>query len=452
VVVSTHKDVVCGFCGCLCDDLEVEVENNRIIQVKSACGIGRNKLLHAQSGMATIRINGQSASLQDALDEAARILIAAKNPLIYGLSSASTEAQREAVALTEMLQGTIDNPSSYCHGPSVLAGQQVGVASCTLGEVKNRADLVIFWGANPAESHTRHMMRYSVQAKGLFVPEGRKGRKVVVIDVRPTPTAKQADLFLQCLPGQDFEIATALRALIKGLPLEAPPPQHAQRRRVPGTPFEESGAIAGVPVERWREVAALMKGCRYGVLFFGIGLTQSRGKDLNVEQVLTLVQELNQFTRFHAIPNRGHGNVTGSNQVLAWQTGYPFAVNFSRGYPRYNPGEYSVVDMLMRRDVDAALIVATDPGAHLPQAAVRHLQSIPTIFLEPYENTTSSWAKVVIPVAPMGVGAAGTFYRMDLVSLRLDKLIDFPCPSDEEVLRSIKERIVNAEDRERAGL
>ena len=91
------------------------------------------------------------------------------------------------------------------------------------------------------------------------------------------------------------------------------------------------------------------------------------------------------------------------------------------------------------------------PGPIFP-AAVRHLQSIPTIFLEPYENTTSSWAKVVIPVAPMGVGAAGTFYRMDLVSLRLDKLVDFPCPSDEEVLRSIKERIVNAKDRERAGL
>lgn len=435
--MSVYQDVVCAFCGCLCDDLEVEVENNQITKVKRACLIGRNKLMYSQSDLATIRINGQSASLESALDRATQILTEAKNPLVYGLSSTSTEAQREAIALTDMLKGTIDNPSSYCHGPGVLARQQVGIVTCTLGEVKNRADLVIFWGANPMESHMRHLARYSVQPKGLFMTEGRKGRKVVVIDVRPTPTSKNVDLFLQVTPGQDFEIATALRAMVKGLPLEG---------------VDESGMIAGVPVEQWRKLAVSMKECHYGAVFFGIGLTQSQGKDRNVEQLLNLVAELNQFTRFHALANRGHGNVNGCNQILAWQSGYPLAVNFSRGYPRYNPGEFSVVDLLMRKDVDAALIVATDPGAHLPHAAVQYLQSIPTIFLEPHENITTSWATVVIPVAPVGIGAAGTYYRLDNVPLRLDKLVDFPCPSDEEVLRSIKERVANVKNYQRASL
>lgn len=283
----------------------------------------------------------------------------------------------------------------------------------------------------------RHFGRYSALAKGLFVPEGRKGRKVVVIDVRPTATAKQADVFLQVTPGQDFEIATVLRAIIKGLPLEG---------------LSESSTVAGVPVAKWREVAALMKGCHYGVVLFGIGVTMSQGKDLNAEQILTLVQEMNEFTRFYAIPMRGHGNVNGSNQVLAWQTGYPFAVNLSRGYPRYSPGEFSVVDLLVRGEVDAALIIATDPGAHLPKAAVRHLQSIPTIVLEPHENLTTPWANVVIPVAPAGVGAAGTFYRMDNVALSVKKLVDFPYPSDVDLVRSIKERIADVKDYQRASL
>lgn len=435
--MSIYEDVVCAYCGCLCDDLEVEVENNQITKVKRACLIGRNKLMHSQSDLATTRINGQDVALDTALDEAARILIEARNPLIYGLSSTSTEAQRAAIALAEILKCTIDNPSSYCHGPGVLARQEVGIVTCTLGEVKNRADLVIFWGANPMESHQRHLARYSVQPKGLFVQEGRKDRKVVVIDVRPTPTSKHADMFLQVTPGQDFEIATTLRAMVKGLPLEG---------------IGEAGTLAGVSLDEWQKVAALMKECHYGAVFFGIGLTQSRGKDRNVEQLLSLVAEVNQFTRFHALANRGHGNVNGINQILAWQTGYPFAVNFSRGYPRFNPGEFSVIDMLMRRDVDAALIVATDPGAHLPQAALQYLKSIPTIFLEPHENTTTSWANVVIPVAPVGVGAAGTYYRLDNVPLRLDKLVDFPFRSDEEVLRSIKERVANVKDYQRANL
>ena len=123
--MNTYQDVVCAYCGCLCDDLEVEVENNQITKVKGACLIGRNKLMFSQDHLATTRVNGQEASLEAALDEATRILIKAKNPLVYGLSSTSTEAQREAIALAEMLKCTIDNPSSYCHGPGVMARQCV---------------------------------------------------------------------------------------------------------------------------------------------------------------------------------------------------------------------------------------------------------------------------------------------------------------------------------------
>jgi formylmethanofuran dehydrogenase subunit B len=423
-----HSNVVCTFCGCLCDDLEVEVHGNRVNKVKKACLIGRNKFMHAQSNNPAPSIAGREVSIEETVAEAARILRESKFPLVYGLSSATTEAQRVLVEITELLGGTIDNPSSYCHGPGVMARQQVGLATCTLGEVKNRADLVIFWGCNPLESHMRHLNRYSSQPKGLFTPEGRKGRRIVAIDVRPTPTTKAADQFIQVKPGTTFETATLLRALVRGLRLG----------------IKEDAEVAGVPLSIWRELADAIKGCQYGVIFFGLGVTQCRGRDLNPEQLSVLVREVNDYTRFFAIPMRGHGNVAGCNQVMCWQTGYPLAVNFSRRYPRYNPGEFSVLGHLARKEVDAALIVATDPGAHLPQDSVAYLREIPTIYLEPHNNTTTGWANVVIPVAPAGVGAAGTFYRMDNIPLRARKLVDFPYPSDEQVLRAIQEKIRHA--------
>lgn len=276
------------------------------------------------------------------------------------------------------------------------------------------------------ESHIRHLSRYSAMSKGMYMPNGRKDRKVVVIDVRPTLTSKNADIFLQVTPGQDFEIATVLRALVKGVPLNG---------------LTDESLVGGVALSQWRELAELMKQSKYGVVMFGIGLTQSRGKDLNIQQLNVLVSELNKYTRFYGIAMRGHGNVNGSNQAMVWQTGYPLAVNFNKGYPRFNPGEFSVVDMLHRRDVDAALIIATDPGAHLPHDVVEYLKSIPTIAIEPHENLTTPWATVVIPVAPAGVGAEGTFYRMDNVPLRVKKIVDFPYLSDIEVLQAIKERV-----------
>ena len=87
--------------------------------------------------------------------------------------------------------------------------------SCTLGEVKNRADLIIYWGGNPAECHPRHFTKYTLTQKGKFVPKGRKDRTMVLVDIRETPSAKAADIFLQIRPGKDFEVLTILRALIK---------------------------------------------------------------------------------------------------------------------------------------------------------------------------------------------------------------------------------------------
>ena len=90
-----------------------------------------------------------------------------------------------------------------------------GKVTCTLGEVKNRADFIIYWGGNPAECHPRHFTKYTLTQKGKFVPEGRKGRTMVLVDIRETPSAKAADIFLQIRPGKDFEVLSILRALVK---------------------------------------------------------------------------------------------------------------------------------------------------------------------------------------------------------------------------------------------
>ena len=119
-----------------------------------------------------------------------------------------------------------------------------GKVTCTLGEVKNRADFIVYWGGNPAECHPRHFTKYTIMQKGKFVPEGRKGRTMVLVDIRETPSAKAADIFLQIRPGKDFEVATTLRALIKNQPVD--------RAIVEAT---------GLTLERLQDIADRMKRC-----------------------------------------------------------------------------------------------------------------------------------------------------------------------------------------------
>ncbi|MEM2947537.1 MAG: formylmethanofuran dehydrogenase subunit B, partial [Candidatus Bathyarchaeia archaeon] len=353
-----------------------------------------------------------------------------------------------------------------CHGPSILSIQDVGIPSCTLGQIRHRADLIVYWGSNPWSAHPRHIERYTAFSEGRFEKSawrnyvnkvkaivGRKkiqstikrlffkkpapvpppiseykpyptiakeGRKLIVIDVRRTKSAEIADYFVQVEPNKDYELLQAFRALVRDQELEV-------------------DKVAGVPVEYLEEVADAMVSCDFGALFFGLGLTMSSGKLRNIDAALSLVRDLNMKTKFIIMPMRGHFNVTGANTVFTWQTGYPYAVDFSLGYPRYNPGETSVVDVLLRKESDAALVVASDPVSNFPRKAAEHLVENPLVVIDPHMNVTAQMADVLIPSAFVGIEASGTAYRMDHVPIPLKKVVNPPrgILPDEEILRRI---------------
>ncbi len=426
--VRTVENATCTFCGCVCDDMDltVDMDEKRITKAKNACVLGRAWFAKhgLEEGRPYALIEGREASTAEAVEEAAQILAAARFPIIYGLSDTTIEAQQQAVAIGDMIRGNIDTTTSVCHGPSGIAFEGVGESTMTLGEIKNRADLVIFWGGNPGESHPRLFSRYAVTAKGLYVPKGKKDRTIVLVDVRRTPSAPVADIFVQVKPGRDFELLWALRALVRGRQIDAA--------------IEQS---TGVSLATLEDLAQRMKNCRYGVLFFGMGLTMTRGRHFNSGALLALAADLNEYTHFVAKPVRGHGNVTGADNVVSWQTGYPFGVNFSRGYPRFNPGEFTTVDVLSRQEADATLIIASDPASNFPHAAINHLHNIPVIALDPKPTVTTQLARVAFTTATYGINVSGTVYRMDDVPITLRPAFDSPYPSDEEVLSQIKNRV-----------
>ena len=252
----------------------------------------------------------------------------------------------------------------------------------------------------------------------------REERKLIVIDVRKTRTAEIADYFIQVEPNKDYELLQAFRALIWDEVLEV-------------------DVVAGIPVEILEEVADIMMGCRLGVIFFGLGLTMSMGKHRNIDSAISLTRDLNRRTKFLIMPMRGHFNVTGANTVFTWQSGYPFAVDYSRGYPRYNPGETSVIDILCRGESDAGLIIASDPVANFPKKAVTHLVNNPLIVIDPHTSPTSLMADVVIPSTFVGIETEGVAYRMDHIPLPMKKIVDAPNGflSDAEILTRINREV-----------
>lgn len=422
----TVSDVPCPLCGCLCDDIEVVVKENCIVSVNNCCDLGKDKFFADDRIFNPIQRTGHgwdTISFQQAIEQFARIFSKASRPLLFGWSNTTTEAQILGIEIAEQIGGIVDNCSSECHGPSIIAIQEVGHPGCTLGQLKNRADVVVYWGCNPIESHPRHMSRYSAFPDGRFVSGGLHKRTIIVVDVRRTETAKLADYFIRVEPNSDYAVFSALRALIRGK----------------GSVLPET--VGGVSVHKLRHIADICKNSHFCSVFTGIGLTQSKGKYKNVRAAIEFVDEVNRHTKCTLTPMRGHWNVYGTNQTSTFMTGYPYAVDFSRGIAYYNPGETSAIDIIRRKECDACLIIGTDVGAHFPAECLIHLAHIPTIVMDPFVTISTGISRIHIPVAVSGIEVEGTGYRMDAVPIMVKKVVESSLPTDEEILSQVLTRI-----------
>ncbi len=80
------------------------------------------------------------------------------------------------------------------------AAQSTGLVTSTLGEVRQRADVVILWSADPSTTHPRHFERYSLFPKGRFVPRGRADRTLIWIGSSPNASRELADYVVTIAP------------------------------------------------------------------------------------------------------------------------------------------------------------------------------------------------------------------------------------------------------------
>jgi len=108
------RNATCTFCGCVCDDIELHAEHDKIVKAKNACSLGEAHFRYhtAEHTYPDALIDGKEATVEEAVDVAADILYNADMPLVYGLSNVTCEASRGAVALAEMIGGVVDSHTS----------------------------------------------------------------------------------------------------------------------------------------------------------------------------------------------------------------------------------------------------------------------------------------------------------------------------------------------------
>lgn len=428
------SNVTCLACGCLCDDLQVTVEKGSLREAKNACEVGRTWFEWGLSlePVPTAAVGGRTATLEEALGRATELIANSRAPVVYGLSSSMTETVRDALELAEGLGARVVLSRTAADLGRVAAFQRAGRVSATLGEVKNRADVVVFWGSDPSRTHPRHAERYSIEPSGRFVPLGRAGRSIVVVDAEQTATAGVADLFLPIPPALDVAALVTLRMMI-------------------GTRSGGEAGVGTVPsldVERLAGLATLLRGARYGAFFFQSRTAAGDRSGSDWEAASRLVRELNDVTRFVLLALGGPGNLTGAEAAMTWQAGYPQGVDYRLGLPTPLDDLATLEDILDARETDLVLALGDAPIPDAPGEASGQPDVVPFILVGPRATARgSSVSSVAIATAMPAIDEGGTVVRADGVNLPVRPVRQTSRPTERAVIQELIRRVSEAAGR-----
>jgi formylmethanofuran dehydrogenase subunit B len=335
---------VCTACPLLCDDILINAD-----RVERACVTGRKAITAALAcdpvppgGRPAPEAweNARSLRLGIALQRAVEMLSSARRVLVTGLASGTLEAITAACDLAELLGAAVDAglpESAQAAGPTIA---RAGEVTAVWEELRDRADLVVFWNCDPAGSHPRFLERF-------VAPPLADGRSRRTVAVGPDSVMPDGDRHRHLMLAGDLAVESArcLQLQIAG-------------RHLPDTLDE-----------RLRNVCAELHEMIHAAT--SVAIVTSDGDDpvgLEPWSIVHLVRTIVHEKQAFQIPlgaglAGGAANVAGAAAVCTWRYGAAGGVaRADRLGGLFLPAESDARRLIDRGEVDAVVVLGRLSG------------------------------------------------------------------------------------------
>lgn len=417
---SIHTSAICSGCACLCDDIDLVLEGGRIQQVFNVCRwgsarfTGRKKFSDREprAPLPAARLRpgtgpARPVELAAAAAEAARLLAAARRIVVYGLCQLSEEAFAPLLALIAQ-RPTLFIPSEGALWTEYLRLlNDYPAAFTTLDEIRNQADFILFWGANPSHSCPRLLSRYALFARGRFTERGSEDRTAFTVDIQETEMARWTTMLVPA-PEQEAALLTTLTEALEGIEPTGTPP---------------------IAKKLFRQLVEAFQRSRYPVIFCGRGPCYASDRRRLMSALARLAEAAGRKRPVFLLPLATDCNTVGFYQAFAQANGWErpewtLLDDSSAWVP-------AAGDVLLAVSGDALWFLNEDQRSRVSEL------DLPIISLSGYETRTSAAARVAIGVAMLGIDGGGHATRLDGVVLPLAPVVAGARPSDTAVLEAI---------------
>lgn len=398
-VSSVTRDWTCPFCPLLCDDLALNVQGGGTLAAPHTdCPRLAQALTHygPADARASAAIDGQDADLEAALAHAAGILAQARRPLFGGLAT-DVAGGRALYPLAAGCGAILDHMHGAVLTPGTLALQDRGSFFTTLAEIRTRADLLVFFGCQPAQ----HYPRFYARALG----HATLSRELIFVGGPADPAAvglAQARVETVLPDADPYDTLALWSALVEGHRADTLP-----------DPSGSANALAAL--------AARVAAARYTAFVYEPAAWPAPHAALLIEALQRIVKAVNRTTRAGCLALGGDDGGLTVNQTLTWLSGFPLRTRVStparlagEAPLDHDPHRYGTARLLAEREIDALLWVASFGPQAWPAALPRE---VPAIVLGHPALAAAAKARgagtVFIPVATPGIDSGGHLFRID---------------------------------------
>ncbi len=408
----SHKNLVCPFCSLHCDDIELDVKDNKLLlksDIPQSCKEKYEIFNSKPYQQMSSRIKGRACSNEKASDYSKKLLKQSKETIIYNISS-DVNVTRELLYCASKINAVVDHYNSKIFLKNVGIYQRRGYMSTTLTEVKNKSDVIILFSNKILSSYPRLIEKFLATQNSFSV--NAKNKKIYIIGDKKNN--------LKDLPLKDKRI-TLIDFNNKNIPIL----MDSLINKINKTKLNNNV---------FNEIRKNIEKSKYlSVLWATSEFEKYTECDQIIYKISDYVIKINNNTRAGCLSLAGNDGDISAVQTVGWVTGFPSRIKFTGKFFEYDKDAYNAEELRSSNNCDLVMHINV-----MSQKKLLLNKQHKNIVIGCPSTKFNITPDVFIPCGVPGVDYPGHVFRTDnVVSLPLTAVRIPNLKSSQEILREI---------------
>jgi len=404
--IDENLDFICPFCSLHCDDIKIakkndkfhvtNLSNQKCIQKIHQYNLDKKSLTYP-------KIKNKQSGFSEIMKKSKDMIKSAKDISVLNLGT-DMGSIRSMLNFSACHNASFDHVNSELFFNTMNLVQRSGYISTTLGELKNRSDVIMIFGSQIINQHPRIIEKFLLP-KNSFAQNVKK-RKIYLFGNYSNSLLKNYKNDKRIIH-VNFNLELT-DALINSLNNKT----YINKIKIKKNIFED--------------LLLNINKSKYTVFMWtGSDFKKSNNYQIILQSISNYVVELNKLSRAACLPIAGSLGDTTSNQVTTWLTGFPARIKCSDNSFNHDRFAYNVKRLIAESQTDLAIYVS-----NFCREKIEINPKIKNIVLGHPQSKFTKTPDIFIPVGIPGLDYRDIMFRTDnVVSLALKHIRECNLPS-----------------------